>query len=633
MSALGSGRTGDPHPTRQCRRVRWLLAAAIAVLTLSAYSGVRQHEFVDFDDQEYVVANPGLDRRLELADVWRAFAKAYNSNWAPITSLSLAVSDALHGPAPGAHAFSNVLLHTLASILLLFAFGRATDRWAESAFVAAVFAVHPLHVESVAWISERKEVLAGVFWMAALAAYPDAVRGKSRSARALVLCFGLLAMLSKATAVALPITLLLFDLWPLDRLKSANELRQALAEKWLLIAAAVAVSVITFAVQTDAGANSTALTSLPLRILNAARAYAIYLAESFWPARLAYFYPFPSDAVLRSPASWAALVGVATLTALALHRVSRHPMLTMGWLWFLLTLVPMIGIVRVGGQGHADRYSYIAQTGLAVMLAFGLPDALAAGTRGPRAQRAIRRACAIAGVACIVALAWTARQQVAVWRDSITLFSHAVDVTSNNAHAHRFLGVSLWSAGDREGGARHIHEALRINPDWGDARLVWVTALLQQDRLDEAARELAHAARDGAEPALVLAATGVLAERRGDAAAAASAYEQSLREDPDDWEVLNNLAWIRAANPDPALRDPARAVGLAQRAAQKKPDHAFVQGTLAAAYAGAGRMADAVSTQERALAILRAQGDLGSAAAFSDRLEAYRAGRRPWQSE
>lgn len=633
MSVPESDRAGSALPARRGRSLRALAAVAIVLLTLSVYAGVRDHAFVDFDDQEYVVANPELDGRLEPADLWRAFAHPYNSNWAPLTSLSLAASDALHGPDAGAYAFSNVLLHALASVLLLFAFGRATDRWAESAFVAAVFAVHPLHVESVAWISERKEVLAGVFWMAALAVYPAAVREGTRRARWAVVAFGLLAMLSKATAVALPITLLLFDLWPLGRLRSFGDLRRALIEKWILVAAALVVGVVTFAVQTDGGANSTALTPLPLRLLNAARSYAIYLGESVWPTRLAYFQPYPPDDLLRSASTWAAFAGLAAVTAIALWRVRRQPVLAMGWLWFLLTLVPMIGIVRVGGQGHADRYTYIAQTGLAVLLAFALPDALAARAQRPAARRTLRRACAFAGGVIVLALAWTANRQVAVWRDSITLFSHAIAVTGDNAHAHRFLGVSLWTAGDRKGGAEHMNEALRISPGWGEARLVWATALLQLDRLGEADDEIARAGRDGADPALVLAAAGVLAERRGDTATAADRYEQSLLADPDAWEVLNNLAWIRAANPDSDLRDPTRAVELAERAVRVKPDHPFVQGTLAAAYASAGRTADAVSAQERALALLRSQGNASTTTAFTRTLEAYRAGRPPWQMD
>ena len=609
-----------------------VLAAAIVLLTFWVYAGVRDHAFVDFDDQEYVVANSQLDGQLERADVVRAFTAPYNSNWAPLTSLSLAASDALHGANPGLYAFTNAALHALASLLLLVAFGQLTGRWLESAFVAAVFAVHPLHVESVAWISERKQVLAGVFWMAALAAYPRAARSGSRAAHALVFLLGLLALLSKATAVALPITLLLLDFWPLDRLRGAQNVRRALFEKLPLFAAAAAVSAITFVVQTNAGANSSAHTPVASRLLNATRSYAIYILDSLWPTQLAYFYPFPSEPMIWSAPSIAALAVIVGLTLLALFSWRKHPAVTMGWLWFLLTLVPMIGIVRVGGQGHADRYVYTAQTGLVLILVFGLPAAIAARVDSPNLRRRMRTTAVCAGIAVTLSLAVLARQQVSVWRDSITLFSHALEVTRDNAHAQRFLGVSLWSRGDREGAARHLEEALRIRPDWGEARLVWATALLQLGRFEQAAPEIERAARDGAEPALAWAAKGVLAQGRGDARTAASAYEESLRYDADDWEVLNNLAWIRAASRDSDLRDPDRAVALALRASKQRPENAFVQGTLAAAYAGAGRTADAVSAQEHAVALLHKAGDPARAREFSARLTAYRAGQPPWQS-
>ncbi len=623
----------DASRSRESRALRAVFAGAIALLSLWVYAGVRDHEFVDFDDREYVAANPWLDGQLERADLVRAFAAPYNSNWSPVTSISLAVSDALHGPDPGAYAFTNALLHTLASLLLLAAFGQLTGRWLESAFVAAVFAVHPLHVESVAWISERKEVLAGVFWMAALAAYPRAARTGSLGAHFLVFVLGLLALLSKATAVALPITLLLLDFWPLARLRSGPDLRRALFEKAPLVAAAAAVSIVTYLVQTSAGANASAQTSLASRILNAARAYAIYVGESLWPTGLAYFHPYPSEATLWSVPTFAALAAIVGITALAFAAGRRHPAFTMGWIWFLLTLVPMIGLVRVGGQAHADRYVYVAQTGLAVILAFALPKAVIARTHSAGLRRRLRTSAICTGGAGILILAVLARQQVSVWRDSIALFTHAVEVSHDNAHAHRFLGVSLWSEGDREGGARHLQEALRIRPDWGEARLVWGTALLQLGRFEEAAPEIERARREGAEPALAWAAAGVLAERRGDPTAAASAYEQSLGHDPDDWEVLNNLAWIRAVSPNAALRAPARAIELARRAAAQKPEHAYVLGTLAAAYASAGRTAEAVAAQERAIEILRGAGDGAQARAFTARLTAYRAGRPPWQSD
>jgi len=613
--------------------LRGLLAAAIAALTLWVYWGVAEHAFVDFDDQEYVVANPQLDGRLDPGDVVRAFSAPYNSNWSPLTSLSLALSDALHGPDPGAYAFTNACLHALASVLMLAAFGQLTGRWLASAFVAAVFAVHPLHVESVAWISERKEVLAGVFWMATLVAYPRAVRTGSSAAHALVFGLGLCALLSKATAVVLPITLLLLDLWPLDRLRRAQERRRAVWEKTPLFAAAGIVSLVTYAVQTNAGANASAQTSIASRVLNAARSYWIYVGDSLRPRNLAYFHPFPSEALLWSAQGFTALATLVAVTGLALVWVRRRPVFAMGWLWFFATLVPMIGLVRVGGQGHADRYVYVAQTGLVVMLAFGLPDLLAGRIRLPARRQWLAVGGACAGLAAIAMLAVLAREQVAVWRDSISLFSHATRVTRENAHAHRFLGVSLWSAGDHEGGARHLQEALRIRPDWGEARLVWATALLQLGRFDEAASEIERAAREGAEPALAWAAKGVAAERRGDLAAAANAYEQSLAHDPADWEVLNNLAWIRAASSDATQRDPARAIELAERAAVAKPEQAFVQGTLAAAYASAGRAKEAIDAQQRAIDLLRGAGEAARAREFSRRLAAYRAGRMPWQSD
>ena len=636
----------DPGPKHD-RTQPWsrgLIAAAIVLVTLWVYAGVRGHAFVDFDDSDYVFENPNLDGRLDLDDLLRAFREPENSNWSPLTSLSLVVSDALHGPDPGAYALTNVGLHALASLLLFLAFGRLTGRWAASAGLAAVFAVHPLHVESVAWISQRKDVLAGVFWMATLAAYPRAVQTGRLPSHALVFLLGTLALLSKPTAVALPLSLLLLDFWPLGRLRTRAEVRRALLEKTPLSLAAAAVAIVTHAAQTAAGANATAQTPLPARLLNAGRAYSIYVVESIWPVDLAYFHPFPAELVLWSPPTYAALAALLIATALSLSVAKRHPAFTMGWLWFLLTLVPMIGLVRVGGQAHADRYVYIAQTGLVVIVVFAVPDALRARIRRRTQGADAPGSAAIplaapwpwvgrsAGVLVLLAFALLARAQVGVWRDSVALFSHATRVTRANAHAHRFLGVSLWQAGDREGGARHLAEALRIRPDWGEARLVWGTALLQSGQLDAARPEIERAARDGAAPPLVWAARGVLADALGEPDRAAEAYERSLALDPDDWEVANNLAWIRAASADPKLRDPDRAVALARRARQRMPDHAFVLGTLAAALASAGQWDEAIETQVRAIARLRALGEDGSLGAFEARLAAYRAQRPPWQS-
>ncbi len=614
------------------------------LVTLWVYPGVRSHAFMDFDDSDYVFENPNLAGRFDLDDLVRAFREPENSNWSSLTSLSLVVSDAIHGPDPGAYALTNVGLHAIASLLLFLAFGRLTGRWGASAGLSAVFAVHPIHVESVAWISQRKDVLAGVFWMATLAAYPRAARAGRCPSYSLVFLLGTLAPLSKPTAVTLPLTLLLLDYWPLGRLRTRADVRRALLEKTPLLLAAAAVAIVTHAAQTAAGANATAQTPLPARLLNAGRAYAIYVVESLWPVDLAYFHPFPAEFVLWSPPTYAALAAVIVATALSLSVAKRHPAFTMGWLWFLLTLVPMIGLVRVGGQAHADRYVYIAQTGLVVIVVFALPDALAArirrrttGADGPGSAALPLAApwpwvARSAGLLVLLAFALLARAQVGVWRDSITLFSHATRATRDNAHAHRYLGVSLWQAGDREGGARHLVEALRIRPDWGETRLVWATALLQSGQLDAAPPEIERAARDGAAPALVWAARGVRADAGGEPDRSAEAYERALALDPDDWEVANNLAWIRTASADPKLRDPDRAVALACRAEQRMPEHAIVLGTLAAALTSAAQWDEATDAQTRAIARLRALGEDGSLGAFAARLAAYRAQRPPWQS-
>ncbi|MFK7895833.1 MAG: tetratricopeptide repeat protein [Myxococcota bacterium] len=621
------------------RRRIGLFALALCALTLFVYHDVGAHQFVDFDDYEYIVDNPYLDGHLSLEDIRRAFSEPYKSNWAPLMSISLAVSDALYGPVPGAYAWENVLLHLLASVLLFLAFVRMTGRVEISAFVAAVFAVHPLHVESVAWISERKEVLAGVFWMATLFVYPSWVRTRKASAAALILLWSTLALFAKATAVAIPVTLLLLDLWPLHRIKTPRDFFRCALEKAPIAAAAAAVSAVTLLSQTESGANTSAYTPLLLRGLNAARAYRVYLVDTFWPSGLAYYYPYPSDALLTSPATWITLALLVAMTLMALVLIRRAPLVTMGWLWFIVTLIPMIGLVRVGGQAHADRYTYIAQTGLVCILAFGVSDLIKRRSAAEPLPSAPPKPLLFAGRAiaaiAILALAFLAQRQVGTWRDSETLFSHAVAVTERNAHAHRFLGVAQWTRGDQKSGEAHLREALSIRPQWGDARLVLATALLQTGRLQEAAVELDLATQQGAPPELAWAARGILAEQSGREREAAQAFSRALELGSEDWQVLNNLAWIRAASENVDLRDPAAAVVLAERAIVAQPENPFVLGTLAAAYAGAGQPKAAIQAQRRALERLEQEEAPNVRAllpSFRARLNRYLRGLPAWST-
>jgi Tfp pilus assembly protein PilF len=603
------------------------ILAALCVLTFCVYSGVAEHDFVEFDDRLYVLANPNLDGRIGLDDVRRAFVEPYAANWAPLMSLSLATSDAMHGPNAGAYAVTNVLLHVVAGALLFLTLVRLTGRRGASAWVAAVFLVHPLHVESVAWISQRKDVLAAVFWMGALFVYSGSSKGEGAGRRIWIFVLSMCAMFAKATAVAVPLTLLLLDLWPLRRFESWRDIGRLVLEKWELLALSIGVSLATVFAQTEAMPTDS---PVPLRFLNAGLAYTTYIIDSFWPADLAAYYPFPSDAELLGPRAFGALALLLAISIASLVCWRRTPLVTMGWFWFLGTLVPMIGIVRVGGQSHADRYMYVAQIGLTLIVAFGIDGLIGASNRSSRKAR--RVAVVVAGVASVVALAVAAHQQVGAWRSTLDLWASAVRSDPTNYFAHGAVGKAYWIAGDRVSSEKHLKQALRLEPRAASARVVLATIYLQTGRSRLAEAELDRAWVDGGDPATIWAARGALAGNRGDERAASEAYVKALAAEPKtrDWEMLNNLAWIRAASRDPSLRDPSRALELAGRALDIRPDDPFVRGTLAAALASSGRVEEAVSAQRRAIDALRERGLVELLPDFEERLALYGHGQPPW---
>lgn len=570
-------------------------------LVAGVYFPVAGHEFVGLDDAAYYERNPNLDGRLGLDDVRRAFARPYYANYTPLTSLSIAVDDALYDTPTGT-LLTNVLLHAVASALLLWALWRLTAELGPSLFVAAVFAVHPLHVESVAWASQRKDVLMGVGWTAAMLAYAHyrEAPGPRRYA-ALAGCV-VAALLAKPVAVTLPFALLLLDYWPLGRFGSGlravaaskTALREAVVEKLPLFLLAALASLATLFAQSGAGATENVQLPLAHRLANATLAYAAYLGDAFWPAGLAVQYPYDLEA-LDGPGVLAAGALLAAATAAALALAASRPWLPVGWLWFLGTLVPMIGLVQVGLQARADRYMYVPLVGLAIAVAWGARH-LAGDRRGARA------ALAGAGVVVVAALAVAAHAQVGFWRDSESLFRRAVAVAPDNAFAHSALGAELRRQGRLDAAERHVEEAVRLWPGAGDARLDLGLVRLDQGRLGPARRELERALERGADPAAVHVGLGLVAERTGDEAAAIASYGEALRADPQRKEALNNLAWLLATTDDPALRDAERAVALAEEVARWSADDPAVLDTLAAGYAAAGRWADAVRVQERAVA-------------------------------
>jgi tetratricopeptide (TPR) repeat protein len=467
------------------------VAAALVAAVAFVYAGVRDHEFLAYDDDVYVVDNPSLRQPLDGSAVLRAFTEPYETNWIPLTWLSLHLDYALHGLDPRAFLATNAALHAAASVLLFLALTRLTGTPVPSAFAAGVFAVHPLHVESVAWVAERKDVLAGLFFSLALLAYARSARA-SRSLHlgaSAALAAGLCA---KQSLVPLPLLLVALDFWPLRRIGAGAaprvSLARALGEKWILFALSIAAGALAVWAQRAGGAMAHGdLLPLDVRLANAALSIVAYLRDAVLPTGLAAFYPHPQESVSRAAAAVAALALLA-LTALCFRLRARAPWWLVGWLWFLLLLAPTLGLVQVGVQARADRYTYLALTGLALALA-------TSASRWAGAVPLRRRAAIAAASLALAGLAITARRQVEVWRDTETLFAHATAVTQGNFLAEHALASELLRRGDAASAEAHFAEAVRMRPEWPEAHFGLADALAAEGRFEEAVRSYERGSR------------------------------------------------------------------------------------------------------------------------------------------
>lgn len=476
-----------------------LLGLGLVLLTLIVYRPALTYGFVNFDDGLYVSGN----RHVQQGLTWDGFLWAWQanvaSNWHPLTLLSHMLDCELFGMNARGHHLTNLLLH-LANVWLLFEVLRRMTRAhagsvGRSALVAALFAVHPTHVESVAWIAERKDVLSGLFFLLTLGAYHRWVW--ERVPRKYVLVFVLFAcgLLSKPMLVTLPCVLLLLDVWPLGRLRpgeirseigSVRELwaglRPLLIEKIPLFVLSAASSAVTVYAQQGSLATLEAV-STGRRVGNALVAYVAYLGKTFWPVKLAVFYPLPASVPLGKILAAGALL--ALLTVLALWRLRRQPSLAVGWLWFLGMLVPVIGLLQVGRQAMADRYTYLPSIGLLIALVWGAAE-LASRWRVPRA------ALAGGALVLIAVLAQAANAQVRTWKDSLTLFRHALTATENNYLAHLNVAVALSQTGEEAEARQHFDEVLRLQPNMAEAHAAFATGLRRWGKPAEA---LPHARR------------------------------------------------------------------------------------------------------------------------------------------
>ena len=512
---------------------RLFIVLALAALTLAALSPVLRNAFVNYDDGPYVTENAQVRRGITGAGVVWALTSTAASNWHPVTWLSHMLDVQVWGLDPRGHHATSLLLHTLSAVLLyLLLEGMTGARW-PSALAAALFAVHPLHVESVAWVAERKDVLSGLFLMSSLAAYHRYAQRPGPARYALVaLCFAL-GLMSKPMLVTTPFVLLLLDYWPLGRPgpgtpRPAPGTPSAVRWSWTrlvlekipLFALAAASCVITLVAQSRGG-SVTLLERLPFpqRALNAAISCAGYLIKMLYPVRLAVFYPHPQNRVAWAWGAAAGL-GIAVVTVLVV-RARRRPFLAVGWLWYLGALVPVIGLVQVGVQSMADRYTYLPLIGVFVMAAWGLA---ATGAR-------LRPWAIAVAVAALCALSARTYVQAGTWRSSFTLFSQALAVTERNAEAHNGLGNVFYREGRLAEAESQYREAIRFDPENPELSFNLGLALSQRGRLREAETCFRRALQQGPDRPMFHNSLGRVLQRLGNLAEASERYRRAIELD------------------------------------------------------------------------------------------------------
>lgn len=546
-------------PPPYVRAALW--AVFLAAATFAVYAPAYSAHFVNYDDNAYVYWNAHVTPGLTADGVRWAFTTTDTVNWYPLTWLSFQLDQQLYGrnenPAAGFH-ITNVVLHVLNTLLLFWALTRMTGRMGRSAFVAALFALHPLHVESVAWVSERKDVLSTLFWMLTMGAYVLYAERPHWIRYLPVMVFFALGLMAKSMLVTLPCVLLLLDFWPLGRVSWWR----LIAEKVPLFALSAASAAITMYAQRQGGeANPPGL--MPLRVGNALMAYVAYIGKMFWPVNLIPFYPHPYQTAQVYPAGLLAGLLLAAVTVLVLALVRRAPYLTVGWFWYLGTLVPVLGLVQViGGQGMADRYTYIPLIGLFIGLVWGVTDGL---------SRAGVRACvpAAVGVALLAGCAVGTKKQVGYWRDSPTLWRHTLEVDPQNYLAYLNIGSDLCAEGKIEESVWYFRKSVECHPDSDSTRL----------NLDLAHYDLGYA----------LATLGKTDE-------AEAQYAEAIRVNPRYFNAQYALGWMLVER-----GRYAEAVPHLQIALEVAPDYADGQNVLGRALFLVGKTDEAIPHYEAAL--------------------------------
>jgi Tfp pilus assembly protein PilF len=548
----------------------------LAITIIAIYWQVNNHDFVYFDDNEYITENRHVQTGLTSGNITWAFTAFHAGNWHPLTWISHMLDCQLFGLKPGLHHLVNLFFHMANTILLFLILYRMTKGLWQSAFVAAVFAIHPLHVESVAWVTERKDVLSTFFWMLTMGAYVFYVERRELKRYLLALFFFALGLMAKPMLVTLPFVLLLLDYWPLRRLtigkssvnehtqseKSPNTHRkkkerrrsaikaehinktekqtrqrgvivQIVLEKVPFFVLSLASSIVTYMAQQKGGAvGSLQSFPLPARIANALVSYCGYIGKMIWPADLAVLYPHPGMFPIWEVVAAVLFLGLTTF--LIIRNVKRYPYLTTGWLWFLGTLVPVIGLVQVGVQAMADRYTYVPLIGVSIMVAWGVPEVL-------KKWRHRNAALATVAVITLSIFSYATWKQVGYWQNSTTLFKHTLEKTTNNPIMLNNMGNVLEGEGRLDEAISHYTEALQIDPNLSDSYNNIGLALTKQGRADEAIPNFLKAIRINPNHAAAHYNLGTVLASQGKLDEAINHFRESIRIKPEHDKAYNNL--------------------------------------------------------------------------------------------
>jgi Flp pilus assembly protein TadD len=571
-------------PLRGDTRLRLVLGVLLALAVVTAYWPVLGNEFVNYDDNEYLTDNPHVQQGLTWEAVRWAWTTGYAGNWFPLTWMSHMVDWRLYGPAPSGHHATNLALHVANTLLVFGLLGAATGAVWRSALVAGLFGLHPLRVESVAWAAERKDVLSACLWLLTLWAYGRWVRRGGARRYALVALGLAVGLTAKQMAVTLPCALVLLDVWPLRRLESAG-LWALVREKLPLVPIVAAAAMVTMIVQSAGGMIGDAETNpLGVRVATAVVAYAAYLWKTAWPRELIVLYVHhgapPASAVALSAAV------LVVLSALAWRERIRRPYLLVGWLWFLGTLVPVIGLVPIGRHAYADRYTYIPLLGIFAAVAWL-----------PPAGRWARPAGAVAA-AVLVALGIRTHAQVRVWHDPVSLFSHALAADERSPLAHVNLAYGLVDRGEVERAIPHFRRALELEPTYAKAHVGLGNVLLSRGQLDEAVAQYEAAVYADPQSFFALTNLGYVIAQRGRFAEAIPYYERALEVRPDFVPALNNLGLALART-----GRFAEARVWFGRALTVDPHHTDTLNNLGALAMAEGRVEEGLPYFERVLAL------------------------------